>query len=73
MTLNTEEQVISVLKRYEKESKAFKENILRLCWYMRGSISYDDAMLLSEEDAAIIKKIVEENMKTTKESGLPFF
>jgi len=65
--------IISLLNRYEKDSKAIKEEILRMCWYMRGSISYDDGMLLGEQERKIISKIIEDNMKTTKESGLPFF
>lgn len=40
---------------------------------MRGGITYDDAMLLSSEERGIIGKIVEDNMETTKKSGLPFF
>jgi len=65
--------IISLLNRYDKDSKAIKEEILRMCWYMRGSISYDDGMLLGEQERKIISKIIEDNMKTTKESGLPFF
>ena len=50
-----------------------KNEALRLCWYMRGSISYNDAMLLSQQERTIIDAIIKDNMKTTKESGLPFF
>jgi hypothetical protein len=57
----------------EKESKALKDNVLRLCWYMRGAISYDDGMLLSVEDREIINKIIKDNLETTQKSKLPFF
>jgi hypothetical protein len=40
---------------------------------MRGGIQYEDAMLLSEQERQIIGKIIEDNMETTKKSGLPFF
>jgi hypothetical protein len=30
-------------------------------------------MMLTQEDREIISKIVEKNLETTKESGLPFF
>lgn len=40
---------------------------------MRGGLNYDQAMQLSLEEREVIGKIVKENMKTTKESGLPFF
>jgi hypothetical protein len=57
----------------DRESKAVRDDILTLCWFMRGSISYDDAMLLSNDDRAAIKKIIDKNLDTTKKSGLPFF
>jgi hypothetical protein len=57
----------------EKQSKALKDDVLRICWYMRGSISYDDAMMLGQTDRDIIGKLIKENLETTKKSGLPFF
>lgn len=72
MILN-EEGVIALLNQYEKESKAIREDLLRICWYMRGSISYDDAMMLSQQEKDIINKIIKDNMEITKKSGLPFF
>jgi hypothetical protein len=40
---------------------------------MRGGLSYDDAMILSIQDRELIKKIIDDNMETTKKTGLPFF
>jgi hypothetical protein len=57
----------------EKEAKALKDDVLRICWYMRGSISYDDGMMLSHADKEIINKIVKDNLETTQKSGMPFF
>jgi len=57
---------------YERESKALKDEIFRLCWYMRGT-PLSEAFLLSFEDREIIAKIIESNLKTTQESGQPFF
>mgnify|MGYP003346390352 CR=1 FL=1 len=67
------EDLTSLIEEYERDSKAIKEETLRICWYMRGSISYDDAMLLSLEERNIIGDIIKKNMETTKKSGLPFF
>ena len=57
----------------EKQSKAIKEEALRLSWHMRGGLSYNDALMLSNNERMIINKIIEGNMKTTKETKLPFF
>jgi hypothetical protein len=69
----TNEEIVSWLEQHDKESKAIKKDLLRTCWFMRGSISYDDSMMLSYEDRKIINDIIEDNLDTTKESGLPFF
>lgn len=57
----------------EKESRALKKEILGLTWHMRGGLSYSEAMYLSPGEREIIGEIIENNLKTTKETGLPFF
>lgn len=72
MTL-TNEEIVELLDKYDKESKALKKDLLQICWFMRGSVSYDDAVMLSPDERDIIGNIIKENLETTKESGLPFF
>ena len=72
MTLSNEE-IVEYIKELEQEAKALKEELLNVCWYMRGSISYDDAIMLSYDDRHIISKIIKHNLETTEKSGLPFF
>jgi hypothetical protein len=67
------DQVIAWLDSLEKESKALKKEVLQLCWYMRGSVSYSEAMELSPSEREIIVKIVKDNLETAKKSGMPFF
>lgn len=57
----------------DKESKAYRDEALRICWYMRGSISYSDAMMLSTADRESIGQIIKDNMETTTKTGLNFF
>jgi hypothetical protein len=40
---------------------------------MRGSISIEEAYQLDHEDRTIVFKIIEENLETTKKTGLNFF
>jgi hypothetical protein len=61
------------VKAYELESKALKDELFRICWYMRGSISYTESLMLSHEEREIISKIIEKNLEITKESQMPFF
>ena len=44
-----------------------------MAWYMRGGISYDQALQLSVKERTIISELIKENLETTKKSGLPFF
>jgi hypothetical protein len=61
------------VKDMENESKNFKLELYKMAWYMRGSISVDEAFHTSVEDREIISKLIKENLETTKKSGLPFF
>jgi len=67
------DQVIAWLDSLEKESKALKREIMQLCWYMRGSISYTEAMELAPSEREIIVKLIKENLETAKKTGMPFF
>lgn len=69
----TNDEIVKLLDDFDKESKALKHNVLKMCWYMRGGLSYDEGMLTSFQDREIINDIIKENLNTTKESGIPFF
>ena len=72
MTLSNEE-IVELLEGLDKDAKAIKKDLLTMCWFMRGSISFDDANLLSYDDRKFISELIKSNLETTKESGLPFF
>jgi DNA polymerase III delta subunit len=61
------------IKELDRDTKAIKQELLKLCWYMRGGLSYTESHCLIPEERELISKIVDENLETTKESGLPFF
>ena len=66
-------EILKEVDGLEKESKAFKSDLLKLCWYMRGGITVEDVYYMSYEDRQMIGKLVEENLETTKNTQLPFF
>lgn len=66
------EGINSLVVDYEKESKALKDELYRICWFMRG-MPPSEAFMLSYEDREIVGKIIEKNLDITKESGHPFF
>lgn len=67
------EGIEKLVKDFDKEAKAIKDELIRLCWFMRGSLSYTEAHLLCADERAAIAKLIEENLETTKSTQLPFF
>jgi hypothetical protein len=65
--------MIGLFDQYDRESRALKEEALRMSWYMRGGLSYEDAITLSVEERKSVSKIIKENMEVTRKSKLPFF
>jgi hypothetical protein len=57
----------------EKETRNIRLDVLKLCWYMRGGVTYEEAMQMSQQERGVINDIIKDNMETTKKSGLPFF
>jgi hypothetical protein len=66
------EGINQVVQEYDNETKALKEELFKICWFMRGA-SFSEAFALTYEDRNIIAKIIEGNMEITKETGHPFF
>jgi hypothetical protein len=67
------EEILKEVDILDRESKDLKEDLLKLCWFMRGGITLDDAYTMCFEDRQMVSAIVKENLETTKKSGLPFF
>lgn len=70
---STNEEIVAYLEDLDRESKAIKNELLKMCWYMRGGLTYDESMQLSHEERKIIADIIAENLETTKKSGMPFY
>lgn len=60
-------------QEYENDTKALREELFRLSWYMRGGLSFSEAFMLTVEDREILSKIIEGNLETTQKQGIPFF
>jgi hypothetical protein len=67
------EGIEKFVNQYDNDAKAIREELLKMCWYMRGGMSYSEAQNLTTEERSIIVKIIEENLETTKNTQLPFF
>lgn len=65
-------EILLLADQLDKDAKAIKKEVLKMCWYMRG-LSYTEGMNLSYDEREIVGEIIKENLETTKKSGLPFF
>lgn len=57
----------------DEETKIIKKNALKFSWYMRGGVSYEDVLNMSESEREAISQIIDENLETTKKTQMPFF
>ena len=71
--ISNADKIEKLVDSMDQEAKRIKAEILKLCWYMRGGITYTEAMNMSMDEREALGSIIKENLKTTKESGLPFF
>jgi len=67
------EKVQKLLDQMENEIKEIKNTALKFSWYMRGGVSYEDVLNMSDDERVMIGKIIDDNLETTKKSQLPFF
>ena len=57
----------------DKEVKSLKENLLKMCWYMRGGVTYTEIVNMGSQERDAINKIINENLETAKKTGRDFF
>jgi hypothetical protein len=62
-----------MVDQMDKEVVEIRREALQMAWYMRGGITYDQALQLSVSERTLISELIKENLETTKKSGLPFF
>jgi hypothetical protein len=67
------EKIVELLDEMDSDSKAINKNLIEMCWYMRGGITYSEIVHLSPMDRKHIMELIKSNMEITNKSGLPFF
>lgn len=65
--------IVKYLKDLENESKNMKLQILKICWYMRGGVTWQEALNFSTDERDIASQLIKDNLETTKKTGQPFF
>jgi len=57
----------------DADIKNLKHELLKVCWYMRGGVTYQEALNMSIDERKIVANIVKDNLETTKKTGRDFF
>jgi|TARA_B110000211_G_scaffold2092_1_gene2556 hypothetical protein len=66
-------EIVAYLKDFDSQIKNLKLELMKVCWFLRGGMSWNEALVLSPGEREIVSQLVKENMETTKKSGQPFF
>jgi len=67
------DQISKMVDQMDKESNNIRQEAIKVAWYMRGGVSYNQALQLSVVERTTINELIKENLDTTKKTGLPFF
>jgi hypothetical protein len=69
----TDDQIEKFTDDMVKQIDAIDSNAQRIGWYMRGGVTYNDIMMMSGKQVDSLNKIIDDNLETSKKSGMPFF
>ena len=50
-----------------------KLELMKICWFMRGGVTWKEVLVFSPDDREIANKLIKQNLETTKKTGQPFF
>lgn len=73
LLVQNSEQISAMVDQMDKEANDMRQEAIKVAWYMRGGISYEQALQLSMSERTAISGLIKENLETTKKTGLPFF
>ena len=67
----SETEIIEIIQDLGLQTKSLSNDLLKMIWFMRGSVSYSEAMNLTPHDRQCISKIIEDNIEITKATKMP--
>ena len=69
----SDSEILKYLQDMDSETKNLKHELLKICWFMRGGVTYQESLNMSVDERKIVANIVKDNLETTKKSGRDFF
>ncbi len=57
----------------DNEVKSLKQDLFKICWFMRGGVTYEEIVNMSQPEREMMSKLIKENLETAKKTGQPFW
>ena len=57
----------------DNEVKSLKQDLFKMCWFMRGGVTYEEIVNMSQPEREMMSKLIKENLETAKKTGQPFW
>lgn len=67
------DEIIRELEKLDKESRSIKNELIRITWWMRGGITYEQAFNLGNSERQMVNELIKDNIETSKKTGVPIF
>lgn len=64
------EEVEELFLDMATNSKALTDEVVNICWYMRGSVNWDQAWNLTNKQRERISKLIKKNIERTEKTGI---
>ena len=65
------EEINNILLDMATASKAILKEVAEICWYMRGSVTWEEAMRLTHVEKQVISNFIKENIERGEKAGVP--
>ena len=57
----------------DNEVKSLKQEMLKMCWFMRGGVTYQEIVNMSGPEREMMGKLIKDNLETAKKTGRDFW
>jgi len=57
----------------DTDVKSLKADLLKMCWFMRGGVTYSEIVQMSLSEREAMGKLITDNLDTAKKTGRDFW
>lgn len=67
------DEIQAEVKKLDDESKALKQELFKMAWFMRGAVTLEQAYQLDLMDRDLLGGVIKENLETAAQTGVHVF